>query len=106
MSLLGIDLREDAAPYLSYMGVFVLGIGLSYFLCGKLERTEKLCACWEATWRFTATCRSLVALFLVCQISLGRFPVPWITVAISDATLAGFQWIGLRQGWLGKEATS
>lgn len=100
MRLLGVSISPAQGPYLSYIGVFVLGIGLSYFLCGRLRHEVASRIRWEMTWKITALCRSLVAIFVVTFVALGKLTTPWLIVACTDATLACFQWIGLNRRWL------
>ena len=69
----------DALVFLSWIGVFVCGVGLSYGLAlGKRSRGETV-------WMFTALIRILVALFLTVKILNGSLAPAWAVVAVSDA---------------------
>ncbi|MEY3898051.1 MAG: hypothetical protein RLZZ214_3572 [Verrucomicrobiota bacterium] len=83
----------EALVFLSWIGVFVCGVGLSYGLAlGKRSHGE-------AVWIFTALIRSLVAVFLVVRIVHGSLSPAWTAVAVSDALVAIVQIVVLRAGW-------
>ena len=79
--------------FLSWVGVFVGSVGLSYGLV--LRGT----AAAETVWSFTALVRFAVAGFLTVKILRGTMPVQWLSVAATDAIVATVQCIGLRKGW-------
>lgn len=84
----------DALVYLSWIGVFVTAVGLSYgFALGKRR------VAGETVWMFTALVRMLVAVFLAVQITRGTMAAAWIVVAISDGVVALVQMTILRKGW-------
>lgn len=83
----------DALVFLSWIGVFVTGVGLSYAMAlGRRSRGE-------AVWMFTAMVRMLVAVFLTIKIVRGALPEVWGIVAASDGLVAVVQLIILRLGW-------
>lgn len=94
LRMLGISPPSpDALVFLSWMGVFVLGVGLSYALA--LGRRS----CGETVWIFTALVRMLVSLFLAVKILAGVMPMAWSIVAFSDGLVAVAQMVILRLGW-------
>jgi hypothetical protein len=94
LGMLGIaPPSPDALVFLSWIGVFVSGVGLSYALA--LGRRSH----GEAVWIFTALIRSLVALFLIVRIVQGTLAPAWAAVAVSDALVAVVQIVVLRAGW-------
>jgi hypothetical protein len=94
LGLLGITPPSaDALVFLSWIGVFVLSVGLSYGLA--LDRRGR----GEAVWMFTAGVRMLVALFLTFSILEKSLATPWIFVALADAGVAIVQIAILRAGW-------
>lgn len=94
LKLLGIVLPSaDALVFLSWVGVFVCGVGLSYGLA--LGRRSQ----GEAVWMFTALIRSMVAVFLLIQILSASLVPAWGLVAFSDAAVALVQVVILRLGW-------
>lgn len=84
----------DAMIFLSWIGVFVMAVGLSYGLALGKRR-----GAGEAVWMFTALVRILVAVFLVIQITLGEMAPAWALVAFSDGLVAMVQMMILRKGW-------
>jgi hypothetical protein len=83
----------DALVFLSWIGVFVMAVGLSYGLAlGKRGRGE-------AVWMFTSMVRILVAVFLTFRILDGSLQKQWALVALADAAVALVQMAALRAGW-------
>jgi Na+-driven multidrug efflux pump len=83
----------DALVFLSWIGVFVMGVGLSYAMAlGKRARGE-------AVWAFTAMIRILVALFLLVRITDGSLSAAWGVVAVSDALVGMLQVAIIRLDW-------
>lgn len=79
--------------FLSWMGVFIATVGLSYGLVFRGHREA------ETVWVFTAMIRLPVAGFLTWKITTGALPPAWVLVAITDFTVAAGQLILLRAGW-------
>lgn len=94
LRLLGIAApSSDALSYLSWMGVFVGTVGLSYTMAlGERARGETV-------WMFTAMVRILVALFLTVKIISGSMPAAWAMVGVSDGFVGIVQIMILRAGW-------
>ncbi len=94
LKLLGIATPSpDALVFLSWMGVFIASVGLSYGMAlGKRARGETV-------WAFTAMVRLLVALFLTVKILDGTLVAAWAIVGASDAIVGIGQIIILRAGW-------
>jgi hypothetical protein len=100
LHLMRLHVAADALPFLSYIGSFVLSVGIACIygasLVGRREGTAKL----EVVWLLTAITRGLVAAFVATQILAGRLETGWMTVALSDGSLALLQAFGLTKGWL------
>jgi hypothetical protein len=94
LGLLRIDPPSpDALVFLSWMGVFICGVGLSYGLAlGRRSRGETV-------WAFTALIRGMVAVFLTVRIMNGSLAPAWAVVGVSDAFVAVVQIAILRAGW-------
>ncbi|MDP3850578.1 MAG: hypothetical protein Q8Q59_08750 [Luteolibacter sp.] len=94
LRLLGISAPSgEAVVFLSWIGVFVLAVGLSYgFAMGRRSRGETV-------WMFTSMARLLVAAFLTFRILDGSLAKAWMVVAVSDASVAVVQLLILRAGW-------
>jgi len=99
LQLLRIPLpSQDALIFLSWIGIFVMAVGLSYALAlGKNA--------WaEASWIFTSLVRSLVAVFLTVRILDGSLVPTWAIIVLADACVAIVQIAILQAGWW-KEAS-
>lgn len=100
LHLMKLEAVPDTLPFLSYIGVFVLSVGLTClygaYLAPQPIAVEKL----EVVWLLTAMTRALVALFVVSKVISGTLESGWITVAITDALFASIQAVGLWKGWL------
>jgi hypothetical protein len=100
LRLLGIDVPREAAPYISYIGAFVLSVGLAclygLLLLMMAPSSERL----ETVWLLTAFTRSAVALFIAKSVITGQLPPEWLMVAFFDGGCAAIQAVGLRQRWL------
>ncbi len=94
LGLLGLAVPSpDALVFLSWIGVFVMSVGLSYAMAlGRRGRGE-------AVWGFTSLVRMFVALFLTVNILHGSLAPAWALVGISDGMVAVVQIVILRKGW-------
>jgi hypothetical protein len=94
LQILGIEEPEKTAfVFLSWMGVFILGVGLSYFFSLRNSIEGRL------VWKITALTRLMVAAFLGWKVMTNEMEVRWLLIAISDAMVAAFQCYGLRKNW-------
>jgi hypothetical protein len=84
----------DALVFLSWIGVFVMAVGLSYGFALGSHRGRG-----ETVWAFTALVRVLVAVFVVVRIVGGSLEAAWGMVALSDFSVAVVQILILRKGW-------
>lgn len=94
LKLLGITPVEDNSwVFLSWMGIFITGVGLSYlWALGNAREAELI-------WKITAMIRLMVAVFLSWKIATHHLQSAWIIVAISDAVVAVIQIRILRLNW-------
>lgn len=94
LRLLGIAApAAEAMVFLSWIGVFVMSVGLSYGLAlGKRARGETV-------WIITSVVRMMVAVFLTTRILGGSLEKAWAWVAVADASVAVVQGLILRAGW-------
>lgn len=94
LRLLGIaPLPGEALLFLSWVGVFVLAVGLSY----GLALTGR--ARGEAVWMFTGLVRALVAVFLTTKVLSCTLEPTWLLVAAGDGVVAVVQGAILLAGW-------
>lgn len=100
LRLMKLHAASATLPFLSYIGVFVLSVGLAClygaWLVIQHAPTDKL----EVVWLLTAITRGLVTLFLVTKLACGALESAWSTVAFTDGAFALIQSIGLARGWL------
>ena len=99
LSLMGV-IQNYSSALISFVGTFVLAVGLFYFYPLRFPTIARNAQRWQTVWVLTALIRSLVAAFLLLEISAQRMELAWITVAISDGALGAIQWTGLAKGWL------
>ena len=94
LKLLGIaPLATDALVFLSWVGVFVMAVGLSY----GLALTGR--ARGEVVWMFTGLVRAMVAVFLTIKVLCGALEPAWLLVAAGDGIVAAAQGAILLAGW-------
>jgi hypothetical protein len=84
----------DTMVFLSWIGVFVMAVGLSYGLALGRHR-----GAGEAVWMFTSLVRILVAVFLTIEITQANMAPAWAVVAFADGLVALVQMVILRKGW-------
>lgn len=101
LRLMGVSQLPQPIWYASYIGVFVLCVGLSYFtvLCGPIARLTGA-RCWRTQWMVTALIRAAVAVFIFVQMTTGAMQPAWIAVALTDGLYALLQIMGLRRNWI------
>jgi hypothetical protein len=100
LGLMRVHAPAGALPFVSFIGAFVLSVGLSC-LYGAFVMVRRGSPCkLEVVWLLTAITRAGVAIFVVTQILAHTLEAGWLTVAISDGACVVIQAIGLRKGWL------
>lgn len=101
LHLMGVSHPPRPIWYASYIGVFVFGVGISYFAVLRSRWAQSARAtCWRTQWMLTALIRAAVAIFILAQIAIGAMQPAWIAVALTDGVYALIQWIGLRRNWI------
>ena len=98
--MMGLAVPQDATPFLSFIGAFVLAVGLSYFYGAILVRRNTGVHRLETVWLLTAITRSSVAIFVLTAVLNSTLAPGWLTIAIFDAVCVLIQARGLRRGWL------
>jgi hypothetical protein len=91
---------EDTLVYISYLGVFVLSVGLACLYGGLLAVKGAPADKLDVVWLLTAITRGLVAVFVVVKVASGAVEPGWSTVAFTDGTFTLIQSVGLARGWL------
>ncbi len=83
----------DALVFVSWIGAFVGGVGLSYGMAlGEWRRGR-------AVWQITALLRMLVAVLVMSRLAAHTLEAAWLTVALTDLVVAAVQMVVLRAGW-------
>jgi hypothetical protein len=100
LTLMGVAQSSFPPSATSFVGTFVLSVGLAYLYAAKIPMNPANAPRWQTVWLLTALSRTLVAGFLVWQIIARQMEAAWLTVAFTDGVLATVQWLGLAKGWL------
>jgi hypothetical protein len=95
-----LHVPADALPFISFIGAFVLSVGLACLYGAWLTYRKASAAKIEIIWLLTAITRGSVAIFVVAQVISGSLESGWLTVAASDGACVLIQAAGLRKGWL------
>ena len=104
LRLMGLHSPADTLPFLSFIGAFVLSVGLAC-LYGAYVMVRRGSPCkLEIIWLLTAITRASAAIFIITQILAHTLEAGWLSVAIFDGACVCIQTIGLRKGWLGNVA--
>ena len=98
--IMGLSVPYEASPFLSFIGAFVLAVGLSYLYGALLVRRTDGIPRLEAVWLLTAIIRSSVAIFVLAAVLGGTLAPGWLSIAIFDGICVLIQARGLRRGWL------
>ncbi len=101
LRLMRLHVASVSLPFLSFIGAFVLSVGLAC-LYGAMLATRLPSSSRElqVVWLLTAISRGCVALFVSFSMLAGTLNPGWLDVAVSDGALALLQIIGLSKGWL------
>ena len=98
--MMGLTVPREATPFVSFIGAFVMAVGLSYLYGALLVRRTSGAPKLETVWLVTAIIRSSVAIFLLAAILNRTLAAGWLTVAVFDGICVLIQASGLRKGWL------
>jgi hypothetical protein len=100
LRMMGVSVPYDATPFLSFIGAFVLAVGLSYLYGALLVRRTGGMPRLEAVWLLTAIIRSSVAIFVLGAVLNHTLAPAWLSIAVFDGICVVIQARGLRRGWL------
>ena len=104
LGLMRLHAPSGAYPYISYLGAFVLSVGLACLYGAALIVRGGSPRKLEAVWLLTAITRASVAIVVFAQVYAHALEAGWLTVAAFDAACVLIQAVGLRRGWLGNAA--
>jgi len=100
LRLMRIRTLPDSPEMVSFVGVFVLAVGVAYLTVTRVPQSEADAAQWRAVWRVTAISRLLVAGYVGWQVVQGVLEPAWASVVATDLLFATIQFTGLGRGWL------
>lgn len=100
LRLMELHAAPASLPFLSYVGAFVLSIGIACFYGAILALRPAMSEKLEVVWLLTGITRALVAAFVLFSILHKSLETGWVTVALTDGFLALLQFYGLSRGWL------
>ncbi len=100
LRMMHLSAPPEALIYISFIGAFVLSVGLSCIYGAFLVYRGGGRARLEVIWLLTALIRASVAIFVAGQIMAGGLEPGWLTVAAVDGAYVLIQAAGLRRGWL------
>jgi hypothetical protein len=91
---------DGAAILMRWVGVFVLGVGLSYLWSIASRDAATRARRLPGVWGATMVIRTGVAVFCFTAVASRQLEATWLVVGATDAALAGLQGWALRAGWL------
>lgn len=96
LKLMGINSLPTEPIYMQWIGAFVAGVGLSYFLsflsCDISTRRHRMVGMFE----ITSLIRIIIAVFTGISVLRGTLDFAWIVVTFTDLALASAQLVFLR----------
>jgi hypothetical protein len=100
LRLMMLHVANDSIPFLSFIGAFVLSVGLACLYGGLIVTRGEFATRLGVVWLLTAITRGSVAMFVIAAVAAGRLETGWLTVAACDGVCVLIQATGLRRGWL------
>ena len=98
LRLMGVAIPPVDIVYLRYIGVFVFGVGASYFPPIVCDSARKSSESILTAWRITTLIRFCVGTFVLFQLIQHTLEPAWISVAITDLSIGVFQIFLLKKG--------
>lgn len=99
LAVAGLE-SEDDLLLLSFVGAFVLAIGVVYLGAAWHWARRRAPSTLRAVWVSTAVVRLVVGSFVVAHVALDSFEPLWIWVGLADLTIAAIQLTGWWRGWI------
>lgn len=100
LRLMRLQAPCDALVYLSFVGAFVMAVGLCCLYGAYLTWCDGCEKRLTTVWLLTAMLRASVAVFVAAQVMKGTLQTGWILVAAFDGACVLIQAVGVRRGWL------
>ena len=102
LKLMGIRSVPAEPVFVSFIGVFVLSVGLAYLLFVRSPRSTEELAATRSAWLITSVERLCVGSFVMVAVASKQLEPAWFSITMVDLTVAAFQVVGLRKRWLEK----
>ena len=99
LGLMHVDVPAYSLIYVSYIGSFVLAVGLCCLYGARLVIRRDPRRQLATVWLLTALIRLSVAVFVAVQISTGSLAPRWVSVAGFDGLCFLIQAVGLKKNW-------
>ena len=97
---MSVHAPESSAPFVAYIGAFVLSLGISCLYGAFLFLTPGTTERIEMVWLLTAFSRSAVAIYVLNAVLAHALEPHWLPVALFDGACVIVQGLGLRRRWL------
>lgn len=97
LRLMNIDAMPAEPVYMRFIGAFVASAGFCYLVPFLFLRGAMRDRCVEGMLVTTMVIRLFIATFTGIAIARGALAASWITVPLSDLTLASIQFVLLKQ---------
>lgn len=98
LRLMGIKTIPLEPVYLQYIGAFVFGVGAVYFMPALSSQNKEKVQSVLTLWKITALMRLSVGSFVAFQLFQKGLDPAWISVPLTDLSLAAFQIFIVKKG--------
>ncbi len=88
LELMKVIGRTEDANLISYIGVFVLTVGCSHFFAGRFPIDMVSIERWKTIWKISSLVRFSVALFVLSKVLTSQLDTAWISVTLTDFSVA------------------
>lgn len=100
LRMMFIEMPPGAGPFVRFIGAFVLGVGLSYFPPFLRHGRARCDAALRAVFVTTGLIRLSIGLFTGVAVASSMLAAAWLSVTLSDLTLAALQGYIVKRGVL------
>ena len=97
LKMMGVRQEIHDLILVSFIGAFVLAVGLSYLAFASPPRNSAQLSEVRAAWLITALVRLCVGVFVAAACASQRLDPAWLTITAFDLSLATFQLIARRR---------
>src|SRR5450631_3652986 len=91
LHLMRLQQIPNTLPFLSFIGAFVLSVGIACLYGAALTRRASSLPKLEVVWLLTAITRTMVAVVVGSKTLSGALEAGWTVVAVTDGALALLQ---------------